>query len=77
MDMYVVVKSINDFSFVMDAFPTLEKAKEHFREMLTEEFAKANTTVDDNGDDIDYCVVWGECLLDDHYHHIDVCKYHG
>ena len=76
MDMYVVVKSLNDFNFVMDAYPTLEKAKKKFRKLLTDEFAKAHTDVDDNGNDIDYCVAYYECLLDDHRHFIEVCRYH-
>lgn len=77
MDMYVVVKQYNEFNAELHAFSDLEKAKAYFKKMLEELFQASHTDVDDNGNDIDYCVEYYECLLDDHHHYIEHCTYHG
>ena len=69
---FVVFKSFNDLSRDFYTFHTLDDARKFYRGMLKDLFWNANTDVDDNGEDIDTCVQQAACLLDDHYHGIDI-----
>ena len=75
--MYIVIRDINEFCKDMHAFSSVEKAKKYYRKILKNEFKKAHTEVDDNGETVDECVEHCQCLLDEHYHYIGSCKYMG
>lgn len=73
--MYMVTISHNDFAKEFYVFDSLEEAVPYYKSRLEELFKEAHADADDNGTSLDDCVIFGECLLDDKYHGIDIINH--
>ena len=70
--MFMVTISINDFTKENYAFRNLDKAKAYFRKRIAEIFAEEETSVDDDGHDVDECTTFHYCIMGDNVHTIDL-----
>ena len=72
---FIVVKDVGKRK-QFRVFSDSDKATAFFRKLLEKEFAKHNRMFDDNGDYIETCIKFDECLIAGHHHYIDVGRYY-